>query len=490
VRRDAFLKRYGAVYEASPWVAEEVWPGVEAGEIADVAALQAAMRKAVDARPREERLALVRAHPELAGRTKIVDLAAASKAEQSGAGLDQCTPAEFAAFQELNGAYNARFGFPFIIAVKGLDRGEILEAFKTRLSNPPFEEFDTAMNQIHRIAGLRLEALGFGEDLSTLASDYLNLAQPRLGAEVVYATDDFFADKARLIDPAEPRFVPGLYDDNGKWMDGWESRRKRTPGHDWAIIRLHAPSEIAGFEIDTRHFTGNYPPRCSIEGCRSDEPVPGDGAAWTTLVPVMDLNGDDRRLVAAAGSGLFTHVRLSIYPDGGVARLRVFGRVHVDWDQVAPDEIVDLLAMENGGRGLFANDEHFGKVENLTAPGRGKDMGDGWETRRRREPGHDWAVLMLGHEGRVDHLIVDTAHFKGNYPDRCSVQATWDDSGEREGLEERSAAWPVLLPEVKLQADHVHRFDNLADLGPVNFVRLNIYPDGGVSRLRVMGRKA
>lgn len=319
----------------------------------------------------------------------------------------------------------------------------------------------------------------------------IDLAQPRLGGQVVYATDDFFADKARLIDPAEPVFIPGKYDDNGKWMDGWESRRKRIPGHDWAIVKLGAPGEIAGFEIDTRNFTGNYPPKASIEGCVSDAAVPADDAVWTTLVPVMDLNGNDCRWVKAQGGGVWTHVRLSIFPDGGVARLRVYGTIHKDWSKVAPDTVLDLLAMENGGRGLIANDEHFGRVENLTAPGRGRDMGDGWETRRRREPGHDWAILELGHAGVIEEIIVDTAHFKGNYPDRCSIQASAEASGTPEEIARQAEGWPVLLPETKLQMDHIHVFrTEIQPHGPIRFVRLNIYPDGGVSRLRLKGRLA
>jgi len=319
----------------------------------------------------------------------------------------------------------------------------------------------------------------------------IDLAQPRLGGKVVFATDDFFADKSRMIDPAEPVFIPGKYDENGKWMDGWESRRKRVPGHDWAIVRLGAPGEIAGFEIDTRHFTGNYPPRASVEACVSETEVPGEETAWATLVPVIDLQGNHRRFVDAQAGGVWTHVRLSIYPDGGVARFRIFGTVHKDWSKVDPEAVIDLLAMENGGRGLIANDEHFGRVENLTAPGRGRDMGDGWETRRRREPGHDWAVLQLGHPGTIEEVVVDTAHFKGNYPDRCSIQATLDAHGTAEEIAQAAEAWPVLLPEVKLSMDHIHVFrDELAALGPVRFVRLNIFPDGGVSRLRMKGRKA
>lgn len=324
-----------------------------------------------------------------------------------------------------------------------------------------------------------------------LRRQFVDLAQPRLGSEVVYATDDFFADKARLIDPAPPVFIPGKYDDNGKWMDGWESRRKRVPGHDWCVVRLGVPGIVAGFEIDTSHFTGNYPPGAELEICVSPETVPGDDAGWVKVTPRLDLKGDDRIWVPLQHATPATHVRLHIYPDGGVARLRVWGRVDPDWSSVGPDQVIDLLASAWGGRGVIANDEHYGAVGNLTAPGRGVNMGDGWETRRRREPGHDWAVLELGALGRVSEVVVDTAHFKGNYPDRCSIQATVDAHGAPHEIAAQAESWPVLLPEVKLQADHVHTFKaELADLGPVRFVRLNIYPDGGVSRLRILGTVA
>lgn len=323
--------------------------------------------------------------------------------------------------------------------------------------------------------------------LEDLRRHHIDLAQPRLGSEVVYATDDFFADKARLIDPAEPVFIPGKYDRNGKWMDGWESRRKRTPGHDWCVIRLGVPGYIAGFEIDTRHFTGNYPPAAQIEVCRSDEAVPQAG--WAGGTDRLQLKGDDRVFVPVEYDEPMTHVRLNIFPDGGIARLRVWGSVAKDWSKVGPDECLDLLAMENGGRGIIANDEHYGRIENLTAPGRGIDMGDGWETRRRREPGHDWAVLELGAPGRIDEVVVDTAHFKGNYPDRCFLQAAPAAAGAPEEIAALSNDWPLLLPPAKLEADKVHVFrDSLADLGPIRFVRLNIIPDGGVSRLRMIGR--
>lgn len=321
-----------------------------------------------------------------------------------------------------------------------------------------------------------------------LRRQFVDLAQPRLGSEVVYATDDFFADKARLIDPAEPVFVPGKYDDNGKWMDGWESRRKRVPGHDWCVVKLGVPGIVAGFEIDTRHFTGNYPPGAELEVCVSGETIPGEDAGWVKVTPRLDLKGDDRAWFAVDHPKPATHVRLHIFPDGGVARLRVWGRVDPDWSKLAAGETIDLLAMAWGGRGVIANDEHFGRVENLTAPGRGVDMGDGWETRRRREPGHDWAILELGTFGQVGEVVVDTAHFKGNYPDRCSIQATRRAHGAPHEIAAQAGDWPLLLPEVKLQPDHIHTFrDELANLGPIRFVRLNIHPDGGVSRLRMLG---
>ncbi|QKS00444.1 allantoicase [Sphingomonas sp. CL5.1] len=324
-------------------------------------------------------------------------------------------------------------------------------------------------------------------DIDALRRDYVDLAQPRLGSAVVYATDDFFADKARLIDPAPPAFIPGKYDDNGKWMDGWESRRKRTPGHDWCVIRLGVTGQVAGFEIDTSHFTGNYPPGAQIELCRSDEINPADG--WVQVTPRLELRGDDRIYVPIDHAEPVTHVRLHIFPDGGVARLRVWGRVAPDWPAITGAGPIDLLAMEHGGRGIIANDVHYGRLENLTAPGRGADMGDGWETRRRREPGHDWAIFSLGAPGTIERIEIDTAHFKGNYPEHCSIQASMAADGAPEDIARQAGDWHVLLPKVKLEADRVHVFrDEIARLGAVRFVRLNIYPDGGVSRLRLFGR--
>ncbi len=321
--------------------------------------------------------------------------------------------------------------------------------------------------------------------MTDLSKIWVDLAQPRLGSDVVFATDDFFADKARLIDPAEPVFIPGKYDENGKWMDGWESRRKRVPGHDWCVVKFGKPGLIKGLEIDTRNFTGNYPPVCSLEWANSADRIPKDDA-WKPLVPRTDLKGDNRLVLEVALNEIVTHLRLHIYPDGGVARLRVWGQVVRDF---APEERVDLAAMENGGLPLAANDEHFGRVANMLAPGKARDMGDGWETRRRREPGHDWSIIALARPGRIEEILVDTNYFKGNYPDRCFIQACGENNLPQAALIEQSATWPLLLPEQKLSADkeHVFRGEIIAH-EPVKYVRLNIVPDGGIARLRLWGK--
>jgi len=319
--------------------------------------------------------------------------------------------------------------------------------------------------------------------------EWVRLEQPRLGTRVVFATDDFFADKARLIDPAEPVFIPDKYDDHGKWMDGWESRRKRTPGHDYCVIRLGIPGRVHGVDIDTRYFTGNYPPRASIDACVSNAEVPENG--WEALLPATDLKGNAQHLLAIESGRTWTHLRLNIFPDGGVARLRIYGEVMPDWSQFGPGDVIDLLAVENGGRALRCNDEHFGSMHNLNLSGRGINMGDGWETARRRVPGNDWVILALGHPGSVERVEIDTAYFKGNYPDRASLQAAFTSTTNLEELQNESVAWPVLLPQTKLGMDRQHFFEKeLANCGVISHVRLSIFPDGGVSRLRIIGRLA
>ncbi|MCP3871226.1 MAG: allantoicase [Gammaproteobacteria bacterium] len=318
--------------------------------------------------------------------------------------------------------------------------------------------------------------------------EWVNLADPRLGAEAVYATDEWFAGKDRLLKGESPVFLPDKFDENGKWMDGWETRRRREQGHDYCIVRLGLPGRIHGVDIDTTHFTGNYPPAASLQACYCPGgDVPGN-IEWTEILPSVNLKGHSHHLHSVGVEGRFSHVRLNIYPDGGIARLRVYGQPQRDWSDHRRDDIVDLLAVENGGRALTCNDEHYGTIGNLNMPGRGVNMGDGWETRRRREPGNDWAILALGHPGIITGIEIDTGNFKGNYPDRCSVHGALVPGGSNDSLVAQSMFWQELLPPQKMAMDAVHRFEEqVAGIGAVTHVRLNLFPDGGVSRLRLFG---
>ena len=317
--------------------------------------------------------------------------------------------------------------------------------------------------------------------------EWIRLEQPRLGTQVVYATDDFFAPKERLIDPADPVWIDAKYDDNGKWMDGWESRRKRVEGYDFCIVKLGIPGIIRGFDIDTSFFTGNYPPAASVDVCTREEDVPGENADWHELLPRADLDGDAHNYFQAQSDSAVTHLRLNIFPDGGVARLRIYGEVRPDHSRHSAGESIDLVGMQNGGRALLASDEHYGSMHNLNLPDQGTHMGDGWETARRRGPGNDWVVFELGRPGTIEQVEIDTSFYKGNYPDRAEIRAAMVETIDR--LEPESENWAVLLPACKLEMDTSNEFSTeLQDVGVVSHIRLNVFPDGGVMRLRVRGK--
>jgi allantoicase len=321
---------------------------------------------------------------------------------------------------------------------------------------------------------------------SDLIRGSVNLADTRLGAVALWATDEFFAPKERMLSPGEPEWRAGVYDANGKWMDGWESRRRRDAAHDYCIVQLAAPGRIELLDIDTRYFTGNYPPHASISACRCDG-RPTECTAWVELLPRSPLRGDQHNYFEVDSRGSWTHLRLDIFPDGGVARLRVYGHVEPDW-QAPPDQVVDLAAALNGGRALACSDEHYGSMNNLLLPGRGSSMADGWETRRRREPGFDWVIVRLGRPGRIESVEVDTAYFKGNFPHELSIDAAHVPDAGSADLRSQSLYWPRLLPRQRLQADSVMKFrEQLQSLGRVSHLRINIHPDGGLSRVRIFG---
>lgn len=319
-----------------------------------------------------------------------------------------------------------------------------------------------------------------------------DLAAERFGGRTLSCSDDFFAEKENLIKSGRGIFIPDKYTENGKWMDGWESRRKRTAGYDWCIVQLGASGVIHGVDIDTNHFLGNHPPFASIEGCQitpnADGSTPSVSEAfWTEILPKSPLNSGSQNFYALDNRQTWTHIRLNIYPDGGVARLKVYGEVKKNWQNVAAYELLDLAAATNGGKAIACNDEFFSKKDNINMPNRGANMGDGWETKRNRTPNNrDWLVLRLARKGRIQKIVVDTCHFKGNYPDRCQLEGCNLAKENEHNLD--AVTWTPILNESKLQADFEHVFTSQILVNEsFTHVRLTIFPDGGISRLRLFG---
>jgi allantoicase len=292
----------------------------------------------------------------------------------------------------------------------------------------------------------------------------IDLAAERLGGKALACSDDFFAEKENLLKPGRGVFIADKYTDRGKWMDGWESRRKRSDGHDWCIIQLATSGKIYGVDIDTNHFLGNHPPFASIEAANIDENEKDlnlEKISWTEILPRSSLEAGSRNLFEISDHSVYTHLRLHIYPDGGVARLKVYGEVYKDWSSVYVSEKVNLAAAANGARAIACNDMFFSHMENLLMPGRGINMGDGWETKRNRTPGNkDWVIIRLAHKGIIERILVDTCHFKGNYPDSCVIEGCAITEGDEKLLASDTFKWTTILPGVKLSADHEHYFEN------------------------------
>ena len=333
-------------------------------------------------------------------------------------------------------------------------------------------------------------------------ANLVDLASAALGGRSVFASDDFFASVSELVQPEEPRFDPHRYTERGKWMDGWESRRRRGSGHDYALVELGVRGRVLGFDIDTRHFVGNHPPFASVDGAEAPRGVSRDELSGLTFRPLLHqvpLRPGARNLFAALPGASVSHVRLNIFPDGGVARLRVFGEVvplgsepeHDDESRRhVPAELVDLAALKNGGKVLASSDARFGAMNQLIFPGRARTMGEGWETRRGRPPDHrhDWLVLKLAARGTPGVVEVDTNHYRGNFPERCGLEAL---DAQTESITEllATSAWTELLPPSPLRASERHFFrETLVSVRPVTHVRLSIFPDGGISRLRIWGK--
>lgn len=323
----------------------------------------------------------------------------------------------------------------------------------------------------------------------------IDLASELVGGRTLETNDDFFAPMANLLKPEPAVFIPGKYTEFGKWMDGWESRRKRNLGpgndHDWCVIQLGLSGVIRGVNIDTAHFTGNYPEYAALDASQ-------DGKSWSEILPKSKLLGGTENLFQIASDKRWTHVRLRIFPDGGVARLRIHGEVLPDVAALRASKTeIDLAAAASGATVVTCNDMFFGQKDNLILPGRAKTMGEGWETRRRRGPGHDWIIVQLATPGRISKIEVDTNHFKGNFPESCSIEGCVFPKRGLLACDFRDRAdlqWTEILPRTKLQAHTQHFFEKELKAAALSqaydYIRLNIYPDGGVSRLRVHGTVA
>ena len=314
--------------------------------------------------------------------------------------------------------------------------------------------------------------------------DLVDLASERFGGTVLSCNDEFFGAKENLLKAGPAVCREGEYTERGKWMDGWETRRRRDGGeYDWCIIRLGVPGVVRGVVVDTAHFKGNFPAACAIDVCDRAGTLAADDlrrADWHEVLSKTPLDGDARSPFAIDKAPSATHLRLRIFPDGGVARLRVHGDVSADWPRLARRGDVDLAAAEHGGLVVACSDMFFGSQHHLIMPGDATHMGDGWETKRRRGAGHDWTVIRLGTPGTLRRVEIDTRHFKGNAPGACSLEGCADPRMER---------WMALMTRTPLQAHRRHIFeDEVRAIGDVTHVRFNIYPDGGVGRLRLFGR--
>jgi allantoicase len=343
----------------------------------------------------------------------------------------------------------------------------------------------------------------------------VDLAAASLGGRALGASDDFFAGADNLLQPGRGVFIEDRFTDRGKWMDGWESRRKREVGHDWCVIALGASGQVVGLDIDTNHFSGNHAPFASVDALAAPRDTPLAALVamtWGELLPQVALRPSSQNLFAvASATGAaaqpVTHLRLNIFPDGGVARFRAFGRViptrseaghgpDVEMDDATRAQVpasrvglVDLAAVKQGGLALCCSDAFFGPMNNLLLPGRAENMGGGWETRRNRGPGHDWIIIQLGGRGTAQLIEVDTNHFKGNYPDRCSIEGI-DAVGARMTDLIGTTAWSPVLGEVELSAHTRHFFrEELRPHAAISHLRVNIFPDGGLSRVRFWSRR-
>ena len=316
----------------------------------------------------------------------------------------------------------------------------------------------------------------------------VNLAEPKFGSKIIYKTDQFFGAASRILNSQKPIFKEGVYDHHGKWMDGWETRRKRKAGHDYLIIKLGRPGKIFDVDIDTSFFSGNQPSQASLQACYSRN-KPSKKTSWKTILNKKKLGPDKNHNFKIKNNSTFNFIKLNIFPDGGIARLKLNGKVDLEKINLKGKN-VNLSLISNGSTIVSCNNEHFGKAENVLSPGVGVNMGDGWETRRSRGKNFDWIIIKFGMPGIINKLEIDTHHFKGNYPDTFTVQsALISNKAKSKKIVKNSKKWNLLLGKTKLKPNKKHSFQSKTfKKNKVNCLRINIFPDGGISRIRAFGQ--
>ena len=316
----------------------------------------------------------------------------------------------------------------------------------------------------------------------------VNLAETKFGSKIIFKTDQFFGTAERILSSEKPIFKEGVYDSHGKWMDGWETRRKRKAGHDYLIIKLGRPGKIYNVDIDTSFFSGNQPSEASLEACFSKK-KPTKKTIWKTILKKKRLGPNKNHNFKIKNHSSFNYIKLNIFPDGGVARLRLNGKVDLEKINLKGNN-VNLSSILNGSTIVGCNNEHFGKAENVLSPGVGVNMGDGWETRRSRGKNFDWIIIKFGMPGMIKKLEIDTHHFKGNYPDSFTIQSAFiPNKISSKKIINNSKKWKLVLEKTKLKPHKKHSFKSKTiTKNKVNCLRINIFPDGGISRVRAFGR--
>ena len=316
----------------------------------------------------------------------------------------------------------------------------------------------------------------------------VNLAEPKFGSKIIYKTDQFFGAASRILNSQKPIFKEGIYDHHGKWMDGWETRRKRETGHDYLIIKLGRPGKIFNVDVDTSFFSGNQPSQASLQACYSKN-KPSKNTNWKTILNKKKLGPNKNHNFKIKNHSTFNFIKLNIFPDGGIARLKLNGKVDLEKINLKGKN-VNLSLISNGSTIVGCNNEHFGKAENVLSPGVGVNMGDGWETRRSRGKNFDWIIIKFGMPGIINKLEIDTHHFKGNYPETFTVQsALISNKAKSKKIIKNSKKWRLLIGKTKLKPHKKHSFKSKTfKKNKVNYLRINIFPDGGISRIRAFGQ--